>query len=105
MASAPPLEPTGVSRSVIQLTAGTPVASLLMRSCGILSRIRSFSHCHGAGGWLEEFVLEQVADQPRLGHLILMCSAVNAIDASALESLEAINHRLADAGSGCTFRK
>ena len=27
-----------------------------------------------------------------------MCSAVNAIDASALESLEAINHRLQDAG-------
>lgn len=48
--------------------------------------------------WLEEFVLEQVAEHPRLKHLILMCSAVNAIDASALESLEAINHRLADAG-------
>lgn len=48
--------------------------------------------------WLEEFVLEQVADHPQLKHLILMCSAVNAIDASALESLEAINHRLADAG-------
>jgi SulP family sulfate permease len=48
--------------------------------------------------WLEEFVLEQVAEHPRLRHLILMCSAVNAIDASALESLEAINHRLADAG-------
>ncbi|WP_368389821.1 STAS domain-containing protein [Sphingobium sp. AS12] len=31
-------------------------------------------------------------------HLVLMCSAVNAIDASALESLEAINHRLSDAG-------
>ena len=27
-----------------------------------------------------------------------MCSAVNTIDASALESIEAINHRLADAG-------
>jgi SulP family sulfate permease len=27
-----------------------------------------------------------------------MCSAVNAIDASGLESLEAINHRLADGG-------
>ena len=27
-----------------------------------------------------------------------MCSAVNAIDASALESLESLNHRLADAG-------
>jgi SulP family sulfate permease len=46
--------------------------------------------------WLEEFVLEQVAEHPQLQHLILMCSAVNAIDASALESIEAINHRLAD---------
>ena len=48
--------------------------------------------------WLEEFVLEQVADHPQVRHLILMCSAVNMIDASALESLEAINHRLRDAG-------
>jgi SulP family sulfate permease len=48
--------------------------------------------------WLEEFVLEQVAEHPQLRHLILMCSAVNGIDASALESIEAINHRLADAG-------
>lgn len=48
--------------------------------------------------WLEEFVLGEVAEHPRLSHLILMCSAVNAIDASALESVEAINHRLADAG-------
>jgi len=48
--------------------------------------------------WLEEFVLEAVAEHPRARHLVLMCSAVNSIDASALESLEAINHRLADAG-------
>jgi SulP family sulfate permease len=48
--------------------------------------------------WLEEFVLGEVAERPALKHLILMCSAVNAIDASALESIEAINHRLADAG-------
>lgn len=48
--------------------------------------------------WLEEFVLEQVAEEPRLRHLILMCSAINAIDASALESIEAINHRLSDSG-------
>jgi SulP family sulfate permease len=46
--------------------------------------------------WLEEFVLEAVAEHPQLKHLILMCSAVNGIDSSALESLEAINHRLAD---------
>jgi len=48
--------------------------------------------------WLEEYVLEQVADRPALRHVVLMCSAVNAIDASGLESLEAINQRVADGG-------
>lgn len=48
--------------------------------------------------WLEEFVLEEIAEHPQIEHLVLMCSAINAIDASALESLEAINHRLSDAG-------
>ena len=48
--------------------------------------------------WLEEHVLEVVAERPEVRHLILMGSAINAIDASALESLEAINHRLADGG-------
>lgn len=48
--------------------------------------------------WLEDFVLDAVAQRPELEQLILMCSAVNAIDASALESLEAINRRLSDAG-------
>jgi SulP family sulfate permease len=48
--------------------------------------------------WLEDFVLAEVARHPQLSHLVLMCSAVNSIDASALESLEAINHRLADSG-------
>jgi len=48
--------------------------------------------------WLEEFILEQVAEQQNVRHVVLMCSAVNAIDASALESIEAINHRLEDGG-------
>ena len=48
--------------------------------------------------WLEEFVLEQVSEHADLRHLILMCSAINGVDASALESIEAINHRLADGG-------
>jgi len=48
--------------------------------------------------WLEEYVLEQVADRPALRHLVVMASAINAIDASGLESLEAINHRLGDGG-------
>ena len=48
--------------------------------------------------WLEEKVLELVAESKAVIHFILMCSAVNEIDASGLESLEAINHRLHDAG-------
>lgn len=48
--------------------------------------------------WLEDFVLDEVAGRPSIKHLIVMSSAVNAIDASALESLEAINHRLKDSG-------
>ncbi len=48
--------------------------------------------------WLEEFVLDEVAERPKIKHLIVMSSAVNAIDASALESLEAINHMLKDTG-------
>ena len=50
--------------------------------------------------WLEEYVLERVAERPELRHVILMCSAVNEIDASGLESLEAINHRVGDGGMG-----
>ncbi|HEY0907447.1 MAG TPA: sulfate permease [Methylophilus sp.] len=49
---------------------------------------------------LEQRVLECVADQPQLKHLVLMCSAVNAIDSSALEVLEMINQHLSQAGIG-----
>lgn len=48
--------------------------------------------------FLEEEVLALAADCPKLKHIILMCPAINHIDASALESLEAINRQLADAG-------
>lgn len=48
--------------------------------------------------YLEDRVAALIADRPELKHVVLMCSAVNMIDASALESLEEINHRLKDAG-------
>ncbi|KFB09246.1 SulP family inorganic anion transporter [Nitratireductor basaltis] len=48
--------------------------------------------------YLEDRVAALVAEKPALKHVILQCSAVNEIDASALESLEEINHRLSDAG-------
>ncbi|ODT66269.1 MAG: sodium-independent anion transporter [Pelagibacterium sp. SCN 63-23] len=48
--------------------------------------------------YLEDLVINQVAANPGLTDVVLMCSAVNAIDMSALESLEAIEHRLKDLG-------
>ncbi|XSG83262.1 MAG: SulP family inorganic anion transporter [Methyloligella sp. ZOD6] len=51
--------------------------------------------------FLEDRVAALIADNPKVEHLILMCPAVNHIDASALESLEAINRSLKD--SGVTF--
>ena len=41
---------------------------------------------------------QSVADNPAVRHVILECPAVNRIDISALESLEAINRRLKDGG-------
>lgn len=49
---------------------------------------------------LEDAIYDRIADQPALRNVILMCPAVNSIDASALESLEAIAHRLSSAGIG-----
>jgi SulP family sulfate permease len=48
--------------------------------------------------FLEDLVNDAVAANPAVRHLILECPAVNTIDLSALESLEAINHRLKDGG-------
>lgn len=48
--------------------------------------------------YLEDTIYQAVAEGPKLRHVVLMCSAINHIDTSALEALENINHRLADAG-------
>ena len=48
--------------------------------------------------YLEDFVLSQVAADPSVKHVVLLCSAVNAIDMSALESLETIHRQLGDQG-------
>ena len=47
---------------------------------------------------LEDQVNNAVASHPQLMHVVLQCSAINDIDASALESLEAIEKRLGDTG-------
>ncbi len=48
--------------------------------------------------FLEDLINDAVAASPQVRHVILECPAVNTIDASALESLEAINQRLEDGG-------
>ena len=47
---------------------------------------------------LEDRINSAVASRPELQHVVLQCSAINDIDASALESLEAIDQRLRGAG-------
>ncbi len=48
--------------------------------------------------FLEDHLLGSVADQPEVEHVVLICSAVNFIDTSALESLETLIAELAAAG-------
>ncbi|MFC3706242.1 SulP family inorganic anion transporter [Devosia honganensis] len=48
--------------------------------------------------YLEDIVFDLVAKRPEVKDVILMCSAVNAVDLSALESLSAIHRHLADMG-------
>ncbi|WP_421703647.1 SulP family inorganic anion transporter [Aliiroseovarius sp.] len=47
--------------------------------------------------FIEDYLLERVA-KGGVRHVVLMCSAVNEIDLSALEALEEINRQLADEG-------
>jgi SulP family sulfate permease len=48
--------------------------------------------------YLEDRLLRAIAEQPDVRHLVLVCSAINAIDASALETLENLLEELRDAG-------
>lgn len=61
---------------------------------GILSLRVDESLYFANARYLEDHVAALVAAQPALRHVVLQCSAVNDIDASALESLESIDHRL-----------
>lgn len=48
--------------------------------------------------YLEDTVLAQIADHPEVTHFVLVGTAVNFIDASALETLESLLRELQDAG-------
>ncbi|NOD49971.1 MULTISPECIES: SulP family inorganic anion transporter [unclassified Ruegeria] len=51
-------------------------------------------------GFLEELIFSRLAERTKVKHVVLMFSAVNEVDYSALETLEAINHRLKELGVG-----
>ena len=46
--------------------------------------------------FLEELIFRLMAKKPQLEHVILMCTAVNAVDMSALQTLEKINQTLSE---------
>ena len=46
--------------------------------------------------FLEDYVLDRISGDKEIRNVVLMCSAVNVIDFSALEALEALNLRLKD---------
>jgi sulfate permease, SulP family len=48
--------------------------------------------------FLEDTILTLISERPNVDRVVLICSAVNFIDASALETLEALIDRLRDAG-------
>ena len=48
--------------------------------------------------YLEDTVLDLVADQPEVEHFLLIGLAINFIDSSALETLESLNEELDNAG-------
>lgn len=50
--------------------------------------------------FLEDMVMARVAEDTHLRNVVLMFSAVNAVDYSALETLEEINTRLTELGIG-----
>jgi sulfate permease, SulP family len=50
--------------------------------------------------FLEDMILDRVTRDEQVRHVVLMFSAVNEVDYSALETLEEVNRRLQDSGVG-----
>ncbi|TFL18688.1 SulP family inorganic anion transporter [Jannaschia formosa] len=70
----------------------------VLRSQHVLSLRIDESLWFGNARAVEDVIQRSVAERPRVRHLVLNCAAVNGIDASALESLELVSHRLAEQG-------
>lgn len=53
--------------------------------------------------FIEDRVLAEIVEHPGLKHFVMICSSINVIDASALETLEELRATLADFGVGLHF--
>ena len=70
-----------------------------VRTCPRILAIRIDESLYFANArFLETTILAEVAERRELEHVVLICSAVNVIDTSALESLHTLIHELRDAG-------
>ncbi len=70
-----------------------------VKTCTHVIAIRVDENLYFANtGYLEDYVMGLIADNQKARHVLLICSAVNEIDSSALELLDTLVERLAYAG-------
>ena len=65
---------------------------------GIISLRVDESLYFANAAYIEDAIYALLANDASVRHVVLMCPAVNAIDLSALEVLEAVNERLQESG-------
>jgi SulP family sulfate permease len=70
-----------------------------VRTCTGVLAIRIDESLYFANAkYLEDYIVQAVADRPATTALVLICSAINHIDGSALETLETLVEDLREAG-------
>jgi SulP family sulfate permease len=72
----------------------------VVRHPGLLSLRVDESLYFANASFIEDYLFRALQERKDVRHVVLMCSAVNSIDISALEVLEAINERLRQSGIG-----
>lgn len=81
---------SGVYRNVLRYEVETCPHVLAVR----VDESLYFANTH----FLETYLMQRVIEQPQVAHLVLIGTGINTIDASALQTLEALMLELRDAG-------
>ena len=80
----------GHFRNVLRYDAQRPAHILALRIDESLFFVNS--------SYIENLISDKVAEHPDIQHLVLVCSGINFIDSSALETLEHLSEALQEAG-------